>query len=713
LEQYGRKIYINMPPKRFVDQLKARIEFQRQLEEKAKYEVEEEEKKLQNEIRLAKEQELIEAEERSKVNEVKREKTKDRKTIEDSKRRLEIIEQMRLSGMVMPEGYEKSQENNIKVAIQVRKEKQEEKEVIVDINSSRYRSIICAYFGHVDSGKTSLLDCIRGTNVQKHEHRGITQTMSSTFLSHDVLVEKCSNFYKDLNITIPGILSIDLPGHAEFGNMKNRAGSMCDIALVIIDITHGLELETKNAIELLKKKKCMFIVVLNKVDRLYGWEAHINLEIEKSLALQKKFIVMNYETCIQKILLQLAEQGINAELFYKNNNHEEYVSVVPVSAVTGEGINDLIALQIYLAQKYMIDKIIFKSELECTTFEVKPIENIGMAVDAILINGILCVGDQIAMCGIHGPVITKIKRLLIPQNGDYVNTRTVKGSMCIKIIADDLEKCIPGSRLVMAENVEIINGDMDEIKSVLSKVSKDNNGVSIHASSLGSIEAILLALEKEKIAVNYIGLGSLCKKNMAHVLKTKEKNPKFGVILAFDVEITDEAKTFADKEKIKICSSNVIYTLIDQFKKHIDDYDQMRKEINKNIAVFPVSMKVIAVFRNKSPMIIGCRIEKGILKLGTPICIRDNENMLEIGNVVSLQKDKKELTQAKEGDEIAIAIQCAQNNISFGRTIDTNTILCSKISRQSIDALKESYRDQMSMDDWKLIVDLKKESGFA
>lgn len=703
-----------MPPKTkkpptIAEQLKARVELQRQLEEKAKREAEEEEKILQEQIKLAKEQEKIDAEERSKVNESEREKIKDRKTIDERKHNLEVIERMRLSGMVMPEGYNAPQENHIKVVIPTRKEKQEVVEEVVSNTDSRFRSPIVGLFGNVDAGKTSLLDCIRGTNIQKHEHRGITQTMSSTFLSRDALVNMCSSFYKDLNISIPGILSIDIPGHAAFGNMKNRGSSICDIGLVVVDITRGLELETKNALQLLKRKQCMFIVALNKVDRLYGWEAHENLEIEKSLKLQKQFVVIDYETRVQQILLELAEQGINAELFYKNNHPEEYVSMVPVSAVTGEGINDLIALQIYIAQKYMVDRILFRSNLECITFEVKPIENVGMSIDATLINGILCVGDQVAMCGLHGPIVTKIKRLLVPENGEYVYTRTVKGSMCVKIIADNIENCIPGSQLVMTENAEIINNDMDEIKSALSKVSKETIGVSIHASSLGAIEAILLSLESENIPVNYIGLGPIYKKNMVHVLKTKEKNPKFGVMLAFDVEVMDEAKTVADKEKIKICSSNVIYTLIDQFKKHINDYDQMRKEINKDIAIFPVSMAVIAVFHNKSPMIVGCKIEKGILKLGTTLCIRNSENKLEIGKVISIQKDKKDLLQAKQGDEVAIGIQCNANNISFGRTIDTKTILCSKITRSSIDALKESFKNEMNMDDWRLVIELKNE----
>jgi translation initiation factor 5B len=316
--------------------------------------------------------------------------------------------------------------------------------------------------------------------------------------------------------------------------------------------------------------------------------------------------------------------------------------------------------------------------------------------------------------------VTQIKKLLTPQplketriKGEYNYNKMVKGAICVKITAENLENVVAGSKLFVVglENneAELSREVMEDMKGILSKISKDI-GISIQSSTLGSLEAILMFLENEKIPVNHIALGPIYKKHLVNVINMKGKHPKFAVVLAFDVETSDEAKKEAEKQGITIFSSNTIYSLFDNLKKYMENYDAIVKEKNKAFAVFPSSLEIIDVFRKKDPMIIGCRIQRGKLHKGTPLCVRsgDNKNTY-IGTVISLQIDNKDIESAKEGDEIALKIQCPENNISFGRTVDKHTILCSKISRKSIDALKESFRDEMSKDDWKLIIEFKKE----
>jgi translation initiation factor 5B len=718
------------PPSK-ISMLKARMDAMKKLEEEQKRLDEEEEKRIREEDRLAEEQRKIELEEKAKQNDLAKEKKKENKVENERTRNMEAIERMRMSGMIMPEQYTNDYPViEIKNLVTVQKEKpqkikQTEQTEQDDTNNKidlSLRAPICCVLGHVDSGKTTLLDHIRKTNVQGKEARGITQQIGATFLPYDTLVEKCGDKYKDNDINIPGLLILDTPGHESFVNLRDRGSSICDVAILVVDIMSGLEPQTIESIRFLKKKKCPFIVALNKIDRLYEWKSNPDMDIRQSLSLQQNYVISEYDTRVSNILLQLTEEGLNVDLFYKNNDMTEYISVVPISAVTGEGISDLMAIKIGLIQKYMKKKITFKPDVECTVMDVKPIHNMGLTIDVILVNGILCTGDKIVLCGINGPIVTKIKKLLTPQplketrvKGEYDYNKMVKGAICVKIMADNLENVVSGSKLFVVgfENneAELEREVMEDMKGILSKISKDI-GISIQSSTLGSLEAILNFLEHEKIPVNHISLGPINKKHLVSVINMKEKHPKFAVVLAFDVETTDEAKKEAEKNGITIYSSNIIYTLFDHLKKYMNNYDAIIKEKNKQVAVFPVSLEIIDVFRRKDPMIIGCHVQRGKLRKGTPLCIRSGDDtQTVIGKVIGLQVDNKDIDSAKESEDIAVKIQCPENNISFGRTVDKQTILCSKVTRRSIDALKESFRDEMSNDDWKLIIELKKEQN--
>lgn len=720
-----------------VAKLKAHLDAVKKLEDAQKKQAEDEERRLQEEERLAEEQRQIELKEKERESELAKEKKKENDAENEKKRKLEAIKRLRQNGVIMPEGYndmdtENSMQNETKqkTVVSTKKEKDNLQENNNNNNTNSnidlsLRSPICCVLGHVDSGKTTLLDNIRKTNVQGKEERGITQQIGATFVPHESLVEKCGDKYKNYAINIPGLLILDTPGHESFVNLRDRGSSICDIAIVVVDVTQGLEPQTKESIKFLMKKKCPFVIALNKIDKLYGWQANENMDIQQSLLLQQKYVLNEYETRVHQTLLQLTEQGLNVELFYKNTNMEEYISVVPISAVTGEGINDLIHIGISYVQQHMKNKITFDTELKCTVLDVKPINNMGVTIDVILVNGVLCSGDKIVLCGINGPIITRIKKLLTPQplretrvKGEYDYNKIVKGTMCVKIIADDLENVVSGSKLLVVDSTaknesELAKEVMEDMMGILSKISKDI-GISIHSSTLGSLEAMLIFLEREKIPVNYISLGDIQKKHLINVINMKTKHPKFAVVLSFDVETTEDAKKEAEKKGVAIFSSNIIYTLFDQLKTHMNKYDAMVKEKNKLNAIFPVSLEIIDVFRKKDPLIIGCRVQRGKLRLGTPLCIRDkNSEPKNIGNVIGLQIDNKDITSAKSGDEIALKIQCPENNISFGRTINKGTTLCSKISRVSIDALKESFRDEMDVDDWKLIIELKKEQQIS
>ena len=268
------------------------------------------------------------------------------------------------------------------------------------------RSPVCCILGHVDTGKTKLLDKVRQTNVQEGEAGGITQQIGATYFPREALEQKTKVVNKDgkFEFKVPGLLVIDTPGHESFSNLRSRGSSLCNIAILVVDIMHGLEPQTLESMKLLRDRKTPFIVALNKIDRLYGWKKIDNNGFQDSLSLQSKSVVSEFEDRLTQTKLAFAAESFNAELFYNNKDMRRYVSLVPTSALTGEGIPDLLKLLVSLTQERMTSSLMYLSEIECTVLEVKVIEGLGTTIDVIISNGVLRENDRIVLCGTDGPL---------------------------------------------------------------------------------------------------------------------------------------------------------------------------------------------------------------------------------------------------------------------------------------------------------------------
>ncbi|KAF8377571.1 hypothetical protein HHK36_030953 [Tetracentron sinense] len=282
-------------------------------------------------------------------------------------------------------------------------------------NADNLRSPICCIMGHVDTGKTKLLDCIRGTKVQEGEAGGITQQIGATYFPAENIRERTSELKADAKLKVPGLLVIDTPGHESFMNLRSRGSDLCDIAILVVDIMHGLEPQTIESLNLLKMRNTEFIVALNKVDRLYGWKTCSNAPIVKAMKQQSKDVQNEFNMRLTQIITQFMEQGLNTELYYKNKELGDTFNIVPTSAISGEGIPDLLLLLVQWTQKTMVEKLMFSNEVQCTVLEVKVIEGHGTTIDVVLVNGVLHEGDQIVICGMQGPIVATIRALLTPH----------------------------------------------------------------------------------------------------------------------------------------------------------------------------------------------------------------------------------------------------------------------------------------------------------
>jgi translation initiation factor 5B len=527
--------------------------------------------------------------------------------------------------------------------------KQAHEEALAARSKDNLRSPICCILGHVDTGKTKLLDKIRQTNVQEGEAGGITQQIGATYFPVEALEKKTAvvNKDKEFVFNVPGLLVIDTPGHESFTNLRSRGSSLCNIAILVIDIMHGLEPQTIESMKLLRDRKTPFVVALNKIDRLFGWKKIDNNGFVDSFNLQKQAVQAEFEERWTFVRTQLQEQGFNSELFHKNKNMSKYVSVCPTSAHTGEGIPDMIKLIVKLTQERLTNNLMYLSEVECTVLEVKVIEGLGTTIDVILSNGVLHEGDRIVLCGNPEPIVTNIRALLTPAEmkelrvkSQYVHNKEVKAAMGIKISADGLDHAIAGSRLLVVgpndDEEDLMDEVMGDLAHLLSKVSKTGRGVSVQASTLGSLEALLEFLRVSKIPVSTISIGPVFRKDVLRAGVMLEKAKEYAVMLCFDVKVDKDAKAYAEEIGVKIFEADIIYHLFDKFTAHMKSLEEQRKEESKMLAVFPCILRPVAVFNKKDPIVIGVDVVDGNLKMTTPICAIKKNPVTGLKEVINL-----------------------------------------------------------------------------
>lgn len=266
-----------------------------------------------------------------------------------------------------------------------------------------------------------------------------------------------------MQFKLPGLLIIDTPGHESFSNLRSRGSSLCDIAILVVDIMHGLEPQTIESINLLKAKKTPFVVALNKIDRLYDWITSSRKDVRDVLKGQAANTQLEFEKRTQQVILEFSEQGLNAALFYNNPDPRTYVNLVPTSAITGEGMGNLLFLIIESCQSWLSKRLMYSDELQATVLEVKAIPGLGTTIDAILINGKLREGDTMVIAGTDGPIVTQIRSLLMPQpmkelrvKNAYIEYKEILAAQGVKIAAKELEKAIAGLNLYVAQKPDEI-----------------------------------------------------------------------------------------------------------------------------------------------------------------------------------------------------------------------------------------------------------------
>ena len=574
----------------------------------------------------------------------------------------------------------------------------------------KLRQPIVVVLGHVDHGKTTLLDKIRGTALVKKEPGEMTQEVGASFVPKSVIESLAQPLRKVINVKleIPGLLFIDTPGHELFANLRRRGGSVADFAILVVDIVEGFQKQTYESIQILRERKVPFVVAANKIDRIPGWKPQDTSSVLLSLDKQSPQVRDLLDQYVYKLVVQLAEVGFNSERFDRIKDFTKYVAIVPVSGKTGEGIAELLALIAGLAQAYMKGKLKYaEGPARGVVLEVKEEPGIGHTIDVILYDGILRKNDQFVLAGLNGPIVTKVRSIFVPRPlSDIRFAKTeltaideIQAAAGVKISAPGLEEALAGSPLIVANSdaeVEAAKKQIeDEIKGVRFYDSTIN-GIIVKADSIGSLEAIVNELRRRGIPVRLADVGPISKRDLLEAELVKKEAKEYALIGAFKVKPLPGLEIPSD---VKLVSSNIIYQLIDEIEKTIQLAKETEKRRTLDKLVLPAKFKILPgyVFRRSDPVIVGVEVLGGILRAKSPVM--DSEGR-PIGEIQQIQDNKKPVEQVSKGSEVAVSIK---GNVMVGRQIDEGDMLYTDVPKEDLEILLTKYIDLVT-DDMKEVI---------
>jgi len=563
------------------------------------------------------------------------------------------------------------------------------------------REPIISVLGHVDHGKTTLLDYIRESVVASREAGGITQHIGATDIPFEVIEDICGGLLDKSKIRIPirGLLFIDTPGHEAFTNLRRRGGSVADLAVLVVDVNEGIMPQTRESIEILRQYRTPFVVAANKVDLISGWQRGVKPDE------QLPHVQEEYSKRVYKLIGDLGSMGFDCDLYKNISDFSKSIAVIPISAKTGDGVRELLMVLIGLAQTYLAKELTvgLDSPAKGTILEVKETKGLGTTLDAIIYDGTIHVNDTIVV-GAREPIVTKVKALLRPRALDemrdprkqFKSVRSVYAASGVKIVAPNLESALPGAPVYVGgqELVDNVKEEMGEIE-----FESNETGVIVKADTLGSLEAMVKILGGEGVAVRKGSIGKVGKQDVVEASAVSNESRYLGVVLAFNTAVLPDAEALAQDSGVPIIGDNIIYRIVEEYRDWVASRkEDDRQELAKTVPT-PCKFRILPghTFRQSKPAIVGVEVLAGTLRPGSMIIGEDGK---VDGRIRGIQSSGETIPEAKAGQQVAVSIE----GVVIGKHMGEGDTLYTFLSAEDV---KKLNVDELGEEDKQILKELR------
>ena len=567
------------------------------------------------------------------------------------------------------------------------------------------RTPIVAVLGHVDHGKTSLLDKVRGSAVTAGEAGAITQHIGATAVPLDTISDLAGVLVDPADFDLPGLLFIDTPGHHSFSTLRARGGALADIAVLVVDVNDGFQPQTEEAIDILRRTGTPFVVAANKADTTPGWNPQEGEPIQRSLAAQSERAESMLNENLYEIIGQLSDAGFSADLYWRVQDFQKNIGVVPVSALTAEGIPDLLAVLMGLSQRFMRDEMAIdvRGPGEGTVLEVKDERGFGATVDAVIYDGVLRNGDTIVVGGQNEPIVTEVRALLQPRPLEEIRTEKkfekvaeVGAAAGVKIAAPDLDDAMAGApvRVVRDRPLEVV---IEEVKAELAEIEVETSedGVVVKADTLGSLEAMANALREAEVPIMRAEVGDVAPRDVAIAETANQQERK--AILGFNVDVLPNAERELESANVKLYKNDVIYQLIEDYETFVEERQRAQQETVLDKVVRPSRFRLLLdhTFRQNDPAVVGVEIISGTLQNNRNVGYFDGNEFERVGNLSGIQKQGEDVDEARAGERVSIAI----DGPTVGRDIEEGDTLWTEVPEKHAKILEQELKEEITADE--------------
>ncbi|NHN41556.1 translation initiation factor IF-2 [Halorubellus sp. JP-L1] len=574
-----------------------------------------------------------------------------------------------------------------------------------DPGTDTLRTPIVAVLGHVDHGKTSLLDKVRGSAVIEGEAGAITQHIGATAVPLDVISDIAGGLVDPSDFDLPGLLFIDTPGHHSFTTLRSRGGALADIAILVVDVNDGFQPQTIEALDILKRTETPFIVAANKVDTLPGWNPVDDAPIQQSMETQSDRVQQDLNQRLYELVGELSDEGFSADMYWQVRNFQQNVGVVPVSAMTGEGVPDLLTVMMGLAQRYMKDEM----QVDVggpgvgTVLEVKDEKGFGTTIDIVLYDGTIRADDVLVVGGENDPIVTEVRALLQPRPLAEIRTESrfeqvdeVVAAAGIKVAAPDLDEAMSGApiRVVRDRPVEEVER---EVRSELAEIAVETaeDGVVVKADTLGSLEAMANALDEAEIPIVRAEVGAVAPRDVSVASTAEEDTHK--TILAFNVDVLDDAERRVEEGDVRIFESDVIYQLVEEYDEYVEAIEREQQETVLDNITRPARFNILMdhTFRQNDPAVVGVEILAGTVRNNMNVVKFDGSEPERVGQLKGIQENGEDVDEARSGTRVSLAI----DGPTVGRQIEEGDELWIEIPEKHAKILEQELKEEIPMDE--------------